>query len=50
VAKQVFMDNPSENVESNKNRSETFLKFSKKPSESLNLSPQDEKVISSKQI
>jgi hypothetical protein len=44
------MDNPNENVEASKNRSETFLKFSKKPSESLNLSPQEEKVVSSKQI
>lgn len=44
------MDNPTENGEANKNRSETFLKFSKKPSESLNLSPQDEKIVSSKQL
>lgn len=50
VAKQVFMDNPTDSADHNKNRSQTFLKFSKKPSESLNLSPQDEKIVSSKQI
>lgn len=45
TTKQILIDGPDTQLQTNKNRSQTFLKFSNKPAESLNLSPNQQKSI-----
>jgi hypothetical protein len=44
TTKQLLIDGIPETLEAHKNRSETFLKFNNKPTESLNLSPNQQKI------
>lgn len=45
TTKQLFLNHPlPDTIEANKNRSETFLKFSNKPTDSINFSPNNPKA------
>lgn len=45
TTKQLFLDHPlPDTIEANKNRSETFLKFSNKPTDSVTFSPNHPKA------